>query len=80
MNKRAEYEKLFSILAPYGYCVFSVVEPVYSRNGGKLSQREIQYTFGEENILYLGTKQEMNLTDGEADPIGLKLDETEGGR
>jgi hypothetical protein len=51
VNKGAEFEKLFNILVLYRYYVFSVVKAVYSRDGGKLSQREIQYTFGEDKIL-----------------------------
>lgn len=51
MNKLAEFEKLFSNHVLYRYYVFSVVKIVYGRDGGKLSQREIQYTFGEHEIL-----------------------------
>ena len=51
MNKGAEFEKLFSILVLYRYYVFSVAKTVYNRDGGKLSQREICYTVGEDKIL-----------------------------
>jgi hypothetical protein len=39
-----------------------------------------KYSTHSGNKIYWGTKQEMNHVDGEADPRGLKLDETKGGR
>jgi hypothetical protein len=76
VNKRAEFEKFFSILVLYRYYMFSVVKTVYSRDGGKLFQREIRYTFGEDK--YWGTKQHVNLIYREADPRGLKPEAEDG--
>lgn len=56
--------------------MFSVVKTVYSRDGGKLFQREIRYTFGEDK--YWGTKQHVNLIYREADPRGLKPEAEDG--
>jgi hypothetical protein len=76
VNKRAEFENLFSILVLYRYYMFSFVKTVCSGDGGKLSQRETQYTLGKTK--YWGTKQQVNLIDREADPRGLKLEAEDG--